>query len=162
MLTSKCPPRDFRVGSGPLSAKNRLYRQSGAMREGKLAGNRPKKDGSVKRSFSFYNNDLRWLSWRDSNPETQRPPATAAPAPRPPQVREARAFVASLRISPSPPQNVDPQMPPERFSPRGAAGFLLELSLRLRTESEDAKTARTLAKNSTCARMEENRSITST
>ena len=36
-------------------------RQSGAIREGKLAGNRPKKGGSVKHYFSCYNNDLAWL-----------------------------------------------------------------------------------------------------
>jgi len=61
MLTPKCRPRDFRVGSGLLSAKKRLCRQSGAMRERKLAGNRPKKEGSVKHVFSFYINDLVWL-----------------------------------------------------------------------------------------------------
>jgi len=42
------------------------------MREGKLAGNRPKKEGSVKHAFVCYINDLCWLSWRDSNQETQR------------------------------------------------------------------------------------------
>jgi len=63
MLTPKCPPRDFRVGSGLLFAKTRLCRQSGAMREGKLAGNRPKKEGSAKHVFSFNINDLGWLCW---------------------------------------------------------------------------------------------------
>jgi hypothetical protein len=62
MLTPKCRPRDFRVGSGLLSAKKRLCRQSGAMREGKLAGNRPKKEGSVKHGFYFYINNFPVLS----------------------------------------------------------------------------------------------------
>jgi hypothetical protein len=34
------------------------------MREGKLAGNRPKKEGSVKHAFVFYINDLCWLCWQ--------------------------------------------------------------------------------------------------
>jgi len=31
------------------------------VREGKCAGNGPKKEGSVKHAFSCYNNDLAWL-----------------------------------------------------------------------------------------------------
>jgi hypothetical protein len=39
------------------------------MREGKLAGNRPKKEGSVKHAFVFYINDLCWLCWQsEANP----------------------------------------------------------------------------------------------
>ena len=63
MLTPKCPPRDFRVGSGPCSAQRRLCRSLGVARVGKCAGNGPKKLGSVKYGFSYYNNDLDWLCW---------------------------------------------------------------------------------------------------
>jgi len=61
MLTPKCPPRDFRVGSDPRFPHMRLWRLSDAVTEGKSAGNRPKKGGSVKHYFSFYINDLDWL-----------------------------------------------------------------------------------------------------
>ena len=64
MLTPKSPPRDFRVASDSRSAKKRLCRQSGAVRERKCAGTGPKKGGSVKRFFSCYNNDLAWLCWQ--------------------------------------------------------------------------------------------------
>src|SRR5665811_1080528 len=66
MLTPKCPPRDFRAGGGSRFPQKRLCRFSDAVTEGKCAGNRPKKGGSVKHDFSCYNNDLAWL-WRQSS-----------------------------------------------------------------------------------------------
>ena len=97
MLTPKCPPRDFRVGSGPLSAKNRLCRQSGAIREGKLAGNRPKKGGSVKHDFSCYNNDLVWLGRQGSNlgSRDQNPMPYHLATP---QYRSSRRWPTSARL----------------------------------------------------------------
>jgi hypothetical protein len=38
-------------------------------------------------------------------------------------------------------QNVDPQMPPERLLPPGAARFAEEVSLPFETESEEPKSA---------------------
>ena len=61
-----------------------------------------------------------------------------------------RAFAASCVVPPSSPNwKVDPQMPPERLSQRGATEFGAELSLPLRTETEDAKTTRKSAANRT-------------
>ena len=62
MLTPKCPSGDFRAGGGPQFPQKRLCRFSDAVRDDKCAGNRPKKEGFVKHVFSFYNNELAWLT----------------------------------------------------------------------------------------------------
>ena len=65
-------------------------------------------------------------------------------------VRQACHSQLSRTVPPSSPNwKVDPQMPPERLSQRGATELGAELSLPLQSESEEAKIARNSAANST-------------
>ena len=71
---------------------------------------------------------------------------------------DSRPVDASLRAAA---ENVDPQMPPERFSCRGAREFDEKSSLPLRTESEAREISAEFATNSTGPGKTKNRSISS-
>jgi len=69
MLTTKCPPRDFRVAARANSTKNRLYRCEGNLRGRKLAGIR-EEFSATPQSRKFLPHQLvNWLCWQsEANP----------------------------------------------------------------------------------------------
>jgi len=64
MLTTKCPPRDFRVAACANSTKNRLYRCEGNLRGRKLAGIREEFSATRQSRKFLPHRRVNWLCWQ--------------------------------------------------------------------------------------------------